>query len=202
MKNLTVLPLALAGVLGATTANAGDGVFSGDTRLACEAILCLATGNRPSECTPSLRRYFSISHKRLSDTLKARKNFLNMCPAANHDEGMRTLVNDIANGAGRCDAASLNASNMVWRWDDDARVVSNVAPGHCAAYQSNPYTDIGTTVARYVGTPDRGGFWVDAANYEQALREYNERLASEEEQRRNASGPGGTWGNGQRSSER
>lgn len=204
MKKLVLFPLVLAGAMVATPtgANANDGMFTGDTRLACEAILCLATGTRPSECSPSLRRYFSINHRRLSDTLRARKNFLGMCPAANQDEGMQRLVNDIANGAGRCDAASLNASNMAWRWSDDARVIGNTAPGHCASYHGNPYTDLGSTAARYVGTPERGGYWVDAINYEQALREYNERLAREDAHRQSSSDPEAGWSDGSRSSER
>lgn len=183
MKKLIFLPVALGALFAPVNTVAQDTMFSGDTRLACEAILCLATGNRPSECTPSLRRYFSINHRRLSDTLKARKGFLEMCPAANHDDGMRTLVNDIANGAGRCDAASLNASNMTWRWGDDVRMIGNVAPAHCAAYHGNPYTDLGSIGARYVGTPDRGGYWVDAAGYEQAVRDYEAGQAREAAQR-------------------
>lgn len=186
MKKLTcVLSFVFAGALGAasTPAKADDGLFTGDTRLACEAILCLSSGTRPGECAAPLRRYFSINHRKLSDTLKARRNFLSICPAANQDERMRTLVNDIANGAGRCDAASLNASNMVWRRDDGDRIIRNTAPRHCEAYQNNPYTDLTVTAARYVGVPERGGRWVDGANYEQALREYNDRIAREDAQR-------------------
>lgn len=54
--------------------------LQGDEKLACEALLCLSTSTRPAECTPSLRRYFSISYKKFSDTLRGRMNFLNMCP--------------------------------------------------------------------------------------------------------------------------
>lgn len=191
MKKLALLPLALAGMFSATAAQADDGLFTGDVRLACEAVLCLSSGTRPSECAPSLKRYFSISHKKLSDTLKARRNFLNLCPAASQDEKMRQLVNDISNGAGRCDAASLNVSLMVWNWDSDVRIVSNAMPSYCTAYNNNAYTDLKGVAARYVGTPERGGFWVDPANYEQALREYNERIAREDEERRRNS-----WGGG------
>ena len=52
---------------GAPSVNVGD-VLEGDKRLACEAILCLSSGTRPSECAPSLSRYFGISMKKLSDT--------------------------------------------------------------------------------------------------------------------------------------
>lgn len=185
MKTIIVLPLALAGLLVAAPAKSEGGMFTGDVRSACEAIMCLSSGTRPSECSPSLRKYFSISHRRLSDTLRARKNFLNLCPAASQDDRMRALVNDIANGAGRCDAASLNASNMIWNGNDGVRVIRNVAPGHCTAYHNNAYTDLAGTAARYVGTPERGGFWVEAANYEQALRDYNARIAREDQERRN-----------------
>ena len=32
--------------------------LTGDSKLACEAILCLSTSTRPTECNESLRRYF------------------------------------------------------------------------------------------------------------------------------------------------
>lgn|SRR5690606_398533 len=175
MNKPILLTFALAGMLVASAAKAEGDLFTGDVRLACEAVLCLASGTQPGECAPSLKRYFSIRHTRLSDTVKARKKFLSMCPASNQDDRMRALVDDIANGAGRCDAASLNASGMVWNEQSGTRIVQNRAPGHCAAYHDNPYTDLGSTGARYVGTPERGGYWVDAANYEHALHEYNAR---------------------------
>lgn len=191
MKKFAVTTALTVGLLGTLPAQA-DGLFTGDVRLACEAVLCLSSGTRPSECAPSLRRYFSIDHRKLSDTLRARRNFLNLCPAASLDANMRTLVNDISNGAGRCDAASLNASLMVWNWDDDYRVIRNTMPSYCTAYNNNAYTDLQGVVARYVGTPERGGYWVEPANYERALREYNERIAREDEQRRREE----RWGGG------
>lgn len=57
-------------------------MFSGDTKLACEAVLCLSSGNRPSECNESIRKYYSISMKKAWKTARARKNFLDLCPAA------------------------------------------------------------------------------------------------------------------------
>lgn len=82
-------------------------VLTGTTKLACEALLCLSSNVRPSECTPSLNHFFSITRKEWSDTLSARKAFLNLCPASS-EVGMPELVDAIADGAGRCDAASLN----------------------------------------------------------------------------------------------
>ena len=168
MKKLALLPLALAGMFSATAAQADDGLFTGDVRLACEAVLCLSSGTRPSECAPSLKRYFSISHKKLSDTLKARRNFLNLCPAASQDEKMRQLVNDISNGAGRCDASSLNASFMAWHRDSDVGSGINAMPSHSTAYNNNAYTDLKAVAARHVHPPQRGGFALDPPTHAQA----------------------------------
>ena len=73
--------------------------LTGDTRLACEAVLCLSSGTRPGECAPSLRRYFSIHHKKLSDTIRARRDFLRQCPASG-DDGMPGLIDAIADDHG------------------------------------------------------------------------------------------------------
>ena len=55
-------------------------LLTGDTKLACEAILCLSSGTRPSECNPSLQRYFSIHHKKPHKTIQARENFFEPLP--------------------------------------------------------------------------------------------------------------------------
>lgn len=87
-----------------------DDEMEGDEKLACEAILCLSSGERPDECSPSLERYFSIKKKKWKDTVKSRKKFLKKCPEAgsNNDPKMETLITAIANGGGMCDAATLN----------------------------------------------------------------------------------------------
>ena len=103
------LPTAAAvgvALLAALPAQAED-LLTGDVRLACEATLCLSSGYRPHECTASLNRYFSIKHKKLDDTIRGRLNFLKLYPASN-EKNMPQLINTIANGAGRCDAAELN----------------------------------------------------------------------------------------------
>lgn len=80
--------------------NTSFDVLTGDMRLACEAILCLSSGDRPSECAPSIQRYFSIQHKKWKDTLNARRDFLNLCPSSK-EQGMNRLINTLVNGAGR-----------------------------------------------------------------------------------------------------
>ncbi len=184
MKRLAITSALAAMFFTAAPAHADDGLFTGDVRLACEAVLCLSSGTRPSECAPSLQRYFSITAKKLSDTIKKRKSFLNLCPAATQDEKMVALVDAITNGAGRCDYASLNSTLRVWNWNGDSgeTYISNSLPSYCTAYNNNAYTDI--KAPRYVGVPERGGFWVEADKYDAALAEYNERIRREDEERR------------------
>ena len=77
-----IASMALVATLGAAVPSQAQQVLTGDTRFACEALLCLASGQRPDECTPSLQRYFSIKLRRFNDTQRARSSFLNLCPAS------------------------------------------------------------------------------------------------------------------------
>ncbi|SCC04113.1 MULTISPECIES: TrbM/KikA/MpfK family conjugal transfer protein [Snodgrassella] len=112
MKLWQAVPVSLMLILGVNAVQAANnssnknsnqdsnnGVLTGDTRLSCEAILCLSTGTRPNECALSLKRYFSINAKHMSDTIRKRKNFLKLCPSSN-EQGMPSLVDALANGAG------------------------------------------------------------------------------------------------------
>ncbi|CAM5531787.1 TrbM/KikA/MpfK family conjugal transfer protein [Alcaligenes] [Alcaligenes phenolicus] len=179
--------LVLTATLGAamTAPAMAQEVLEGDTRLACEAILCLATGQPPHECQPSLRKYFSITAKKLSDTIRKRRNFLDLCPVANQTPEMSALVSAMSQGAGRCDASSLNATLRSWGGgDNDYVYIANSMPSYCAAYTNHAYTDLQDTKPRYVGIPERGGYWVEADKYDQAVAEYNERIRREDEERR------------------
>lgn len=187
-KKLFALSAILAALGSTITPASAQDVLTGDTRLACEAILCLSTGTQPSECAPSLRRYFSISHRRFSDTIRGRVNFLKLCPVANQTPQMQALVNAQANGAGRCDAQSLNATMTMWHgYDDGTTYISNQMPDYCATYAGHAYTDFKGMVPRYVGTPERGGYWAEGRDYDRALAEYNERIRREDEERRRQS---------------
>jgi len=137
-------------------------MFSGDEGSACEAILSLSTGGPPSECMPSLRKYFSINLSKPWKTIQARINFLKMCPTSDDTPQMGTLVEAIGHGAGRCDAASLNQTLMMWTGGDSGDYyISDQMPSYCSAYFDHEYTDIDGTQPRYVGTPGAGGRWED-----------------------------------------
>lgn len=176
LKKLSLATLLSVGTMLSMPATAQT-VLTGDVRLACEAILCLSSGTRPGECAPSLARYFGISYKKWSDTLRGRINFLNLCPASSMDSNMQQLVNAIGSGAGRCDPGSLNSSLQIWR---GGIRISNQMPDYCTTYTTNAYTDLKTINPVYVGTPERGGYWVDPSEYQQALMEYNLRVAAED----------------------
>lgn len=151
-------------------------VLSGDVRLACEAILCLSTGQPPSECTPSLNRYFGIRKKKFSDTLEARLAFLGQCPVAHQTPQMSALLHAVSRGAGRCDAVSLNGTLRMWTGFDGGEIlVGDRMPDYCAAYTGHAYTDFSQTRPQYVGEPERGGYWVEAREFERALADYNAR---------------------------
>ena len=153
MRKLTLLPiLAILLSSPAFSGSLKDTIkdeLTGDTKLACEALLCLSSSERPSECNPSLHRYFDISHKHLKDTLKARKAFLSLCPAVDDDKQMPSLVNAITNGAGRCDLASLNQNawqqcriSRVWNSDENKISCNPQLPSYCNVYYNHAYTDI------------------------------------------------------------
>lgn len=169
------------------TAYAGD-VLTGDTRLACEAILCLSSGVRPGECTPSLDRYFGIHHKRWSDTVRSRINFLNLCPAGSA-QGMDSRIKSIAHGAGRCDAEYLNTHHYKYRtethqhcgkencWTAFRQVkvgISDELPKYCGSYNNHEWSY--RLELKYIGTPELGGKWVEPADYEREKAAYVQKI--------------------------
>lgn len=181
MFKTTMFTLALTLSVATTGVKAQTSEFSGDIKLACEAVLCLSSGTRPAECAPALHRYFNINHRKFYNTLRARNAFLNLCPAASHDAYMTKLINDITNGAGRCDPGSLNSyllTSAHQAGDNYMLVISNTLPSHCTNYMNNNYTDIAPP--KYVGIPERKGFWTDEANYESELAAYTARVKAED----------------------
>lgn len=155
-------------------------LLTGDEGSACEAIMCLSTGSPPSECAPSLQKYFSINLSKPWKTIEARINFLKMCPAANESPQMGTLVEALGRGAGRCDAATLNQTLRTWTGTDSNQYeISNQMPSHCDAYFTHEYTDINSTKPSYVQRfvvrtyedaegntmyDYDGGYWVDGGS--------------------------------------
>lgn len=152
-----LLSLLTSSVLFANENSFTADVLTGDTKLSCEAILCLSSGTRPSECSPSLNRYFSISAKKWSDTVKKRKSFLQLCPvdgADEKDEVFADLRDNVLPNADprQCTAEYLNSQiekKRARNVDNENfflsfysyRVNPNI-PSQCNALYRHSYTDI------------------------------------------------------------
>lgn len=178
------LPLAAFFMLHSAQAE----LLTGEARLACEAVLCLSSSERPSECNPALSHYFGIKRYRKGaldwgKTVNARKAFLGLCPASSSTDtgNMPALIHAIAQGAGRCDADFLNQRLRVPKvrrectlGDGSDRdrcyqvsyyVISDKKPAYCQAYEENGLTALDKT--EYVGSPETGGRWVTVNQHEQ-----------------------------------
>lgn len=174
LKTILVSAIGTCSLLSAYAQAAGN-LLTGDTRLACEAIMCLASTQRPHECNPAIQRYLGINFKKPGDTARARIVFLNQCPASNQSPEMQAFVMTLAQGSGQCDAESINRINA--GYDGTIR---DVMPSDCRAYAGNTYTGGLVKLPRYVGVPARGGYWVEQGQYEQALAQYNARVQKED----------------------
>lgn len=158
MKKL-ILTLAIsAGVASSSFAFEADllTLLTGDTRLSCEAILCLSSSVKPGECQPSLNRFFSIKKKKWSDTLNARKAFLNLCPvgeAGESDMEFKKLRDDILVYVSEpCNVEHLNSRieyktirKCGERRCHDVPISARVnpkLPDSCRLLQTSKYTDI------------------------------------------------------------
>ena len=95
-------------------------LLTGDERTACEVILCLSSGTRPSECNPPIRKFLSIKARKWHQTVTKRKNFLKLCPNENNDSSINSAIEGIANSNPvDCSAAALN-QRFYWRGNRDA----------------------------------------------------------------------------------
>jgi len=173
---------------------ADTSLLTGDVRLACEAILCLAGSAPPHECSPALSRFFSIKKRKLSNTLDARENFLSLCPSSNASSQMSSLTKAMARGAGRCDAKTLNQTLARTIGGGDAgetgTMISDRMPSYCAAYIQHEYVQITDDLPRYVGKPNEDGFWAEAGDYTHALAKYERQQAIKKATRENYGGGG------------
>lgn len=152
MKKIILLVAILFGSLNAVEVD----LLTGDTRLSCEAILCLSSSVKPGECQPSLNRFFSIKEKKWEDTLNARKAFLKLCPVGesgeNDAEFKKLRDNILVYISEPCNTEYLN-SRVEYKTKEicgerrcrhipiSARINPNL-PKSCKLLQTSKYTDI------------------------------------------------------------
>lgn len=102
--------------------------LTGDTKLSCEAILCLSSGERPDECNESIQKYFSIQAKKPEDTIKARLNFLKLCPL----QGDISKIPDLEN------LNTIASAKVVIKDDEDVtKITNNSKPESCSLEDLN-----------------------------------------------------------------
>lgn len=125
LTGLAILAFSSGAIANPTTSPKVD-VLTGDTRTACEVILCLssAQGRGITECQAPLRKYFSIKAKKWHKTLAKRRAFLDLCPAANENAKMSALTTAIQHQEYACDAETLNSRRETkrrWLSDDEGK---------------------------------------------------------------------------------
>ena len=193
MKQLPITLGALALACASPSYAQSSEVMTGMPALACEAVLCLSSSLQPGECAASLNHYFDIRKyaKGMLDweaTVDARRFFLGMCPVA-AEPGMSARMDAISRGAGKCDPDYLNAAYgkdlyryRIVGWDylgrpgiRDLSVIKTVTltklPSYCVVYNDHEWTyDLSI---KYVGDPNRGGYWVSDRGYVSAQAQWN-----------------------------
>lgn len=146
MKKLVLVIITMF-IFSGLSLNAADDVqlnfqpdlLSGDTKLACEAILCLSSSTRPGECSPSLNRYFSIKAKKWKDTVKARRNFLKLCPVGDEAQKDATFVDLRDNVLPNVDARKCNATYINLNPEKKCvRESCGERRCHCVEYEYRP----------------------------------------------------------------
>jgi len=105
-----ILPLAVM-----PTVKADE--LSAMATLACEATLCLSVAQPPTECTPSLSKYFSIVFRQPWKTIAARRNFLKLCPdvtdANASQQAEQSVSRNVAGDLAPQDTGSAAAPQLV-----------------------------------------------------------------------------------------
>lgn len=126
----TTIMVSLAWLAGSGDAGATGSILEGDARSACEAILCLSTGQRPDECRPPIEKLMKMKPWK-------RPGFLRKCPASNQVNVAALLgfgepdpignhLTEIDTGAARAgggrqvlQARAVSCSEAVGRMDQD-----------------------------------------------------------------------------------
>jgi hypothetical protein len=118
--------------------------LEGDEKLACEAVLCLASLSPPHECDPALEYYFSIERRVWDDTVEARTDFLELCPDE-EEQIPGAFLETLVNGAGRCDIETLrDLLNPMYDVENGwINSIYRAIPQYCIDYHAHSWTRVG-----------------------------------------------------------
>ncbi len=108
-ENGKIKPVDLKEELDKIQEDAQNNQLQGDSKTACEVILCLSTSKRPGECSPPIQDYLTktIDHKNPGNTIPNRINFLKLCPTTD-DQDVAELAMGHATLGERCNLALYN----------------------------------------------------------------------------------------------
>ncbi|MFV0275804.1 MAG: TrbM/KikA/MpfK family conjugal transfer protein [Parahaliea sp.] len=173
----TTLPrifLSSALTLAASVTAAGS-MFEGDVKYACEALLCLSSGERPHECDGALERYYDIDYEDPRETAEKRREFLELCPDQESEE-TESFIAGIKEESGiveepeeeppltGCTAAYINKHAQIKT--ELGLVVHDQPPSGCRIYSE------GVVPPVYIGEMGWGGFWAEKSTEERAWERY------------------------------
>ncbi len=144
LKKIILPYLIVSSIVYASELNVNVKTLTGTTKLACEAILCLSSSTRPSECNKSISHYFSIHKIKWKDTLKARKSFLNLCPigGADNDINFTNHRDMLVNITEPCDLKNLNRLEERRSYPDDDVKVNPTLTKSCQLLINSSYSNI------------------------------------------------------------
>jgi hypothetical protein len=200
-KNLIASAALAVAAFGAIPATASaQEILTGDTRLACEAILCLASWH-PARANARRRfaSYFSITYAQaVGHDPEAASQLPRTCvPVVEPDAGnVRAGVGHVATALAVAMPQSLNANAAVFvdRATTMARRTSATrCPDYCAAYTDARLHRLQRAPSRAMsGRQSGAGIGSKRADYDRALAEYNERIKA----RGRRAPPRFSWGGG------
>ncbi len=148
--------LICCAILGTFNFAMASDVLTGDKRLACEAILCLSSASKPSECNSAIRKYFSIKARKWHKTIAKRRSFLQLCPVESDDSAFLKLRDNVLlNIKYDCTPEHLNKQNIDYQRSDDGVFryrtmrISPSLPKFCQDLINHSYTGYHTRPLKY-----------------------------------------------------
>ncbi|WP_392561081.1 TrbM/KikA/MpfK family conjugal transfer protein [Orbus sturtevantii] len=154
-KLIGFLSLAMIVTANSAYAENNNNELTGDTKLACEALLCLSSSTRPTECAASLARYFGIKDpKKWAKTVIKRKNFLKLCPTSDDNQInpiVENIIDDVTPIRTDCTAEEFNklVEKTIRRERSEDGIVSTTyyrtkttVPDYCENLAKKSYLDV------------------------------------------------------------
>lgn len=140
----TVVGILLIGSY--SVAQSNTAMLTGDSKTACEVILCLAaSAGHPAECSSPLAKYFALQatpHKSLGEV---RSSFLAKCPdGSSNDKNYSSLKSTLKSQNFECTAEEFNLDKHKDSYSIEGVVYRTMAeiPDFCKKLADEQYSDL------------------------------------------------------------